>query len=347
MRVPLFNLELKAEICFRGVRVVPLPGHEEPAKRIREIRDTIEPYLYTAYAVLDWGEHDASPPGTLQDAPADFWALYDALCFLQQRDLFACQWSWHHTSDCSDEPQFCAEHMAFGVAPYGQRLMVRADWPGAVYDVATLWLDKQMAESTGFPRAWRWTLQSLGARPLDIAYMNQWTSFELLVNRWAEEDPHAPQDVRLCPPQTLVKRVVRPAVREALVPLVEARELTPEQAKAITNGIRPVVRAETIDKAIGFIRAYEIPDVSRRWVRECAEARNEIIHGRGYYEAPQTLYERTLALRDVVNHFTMSLAGYYAPGWTFGITGPFYQKRRSPFPAPMAGPASQESPSWN
>jgi hypothetical protein len=312
-------------------------SRREANKRILDGTHTPKPYVQTAYASIDCGQGD-KPPDDAFDQAEDFWALFHALCFLQQRDLFAYGCSFHHTPDCIDEPVSKHWYATRAEVPSGTKIQIFPMYAkDSVVDLATLWASPEKLEKTGFARAWMWSLASMGDHELANSYIKQWISFEILFNRWTDVAENAPKEVRI-QPRSVVRKKIQPAIRAALQPLVSQGELTSEQAQTLVRSVRDVIRPRAVEKAHAFLKAHALSGVPDSWVEESVRTRNAIMHGQVSGATHQELHWRTLSLRELVNRYIMLLAGYEAPDWEIEGHSDFYRRIDS------AGVASRPSP---
>ncbi|MGD9497155.1 MAG: hypothetical protein AB7Y46_12730 [Armatimonadota bacterium] len=342
VRLPMYNLELPAEVTVGEVVLRPVGSYEDHRKRIASVQHTETPFVHTADAVVQLGDLSGVPASPFEDAWDRFWHVHQALRFLQQRDFRVSEWSLHREPRCIDPPERQGWHMAICNVPYNPKIQVAySQWADAIQCAARLWQDDETDSRTGFRYAIALQHASLDERlPVELRFLSQWIALESLSQRWvAGPDAH----VRIEHKVSSIDQQFHPFVRDALQPYVDQGMLNDEEADELARAVRKSVFSKAWNRTAGFLQAIGVGDVSGSWLRRCLCIRNGLAHGRrlsaiyavwpDVADAPQDLSWRAKRLNDIVSRFIMSLMGYEPDSWNFeeGTVG-WYRRRQNVLP---------------
>ncbi len=327
VRFPIHNLDLGGPVTLDALRIVPVMSCADSRKAVRNYQWTAEPFVHTADAIVNIGEHTDRPSNAYELAWSSLGPVIGAAEFLWQRDLRVSEWYVHGSDECGDEPAAKGYALAFCDVPYGPPVQVFGSEADALRAGAKLWADSDTAEQTAFRYAIALQHAGMGRFVLtQMEFLHQWMALEVLFNRWSDMPDSCVSDVVVAPE---VRKRLKTAVKEEADRLVAEGKLAGATAPRMSGFIRKRLTANAAEKAQAFLQHHAIGDVPKCWIRDCCELRNAIVHGRPlsewYSKHPpeendepyQDLHWRTLRVRELVNRYVMSLMGYEPRRWSF------------------------------
>ncbi|MEA3401927.1 MAG: hypothetical protein U9R79_11890 [Armatimonadota bacterium] len=337
LRVPLHNVPLPTDSDVQDIQLRPRLPWYEARKAIEDAKHKGRPFVPTADAIVEVGASDQRPDNPWDDLErCGFWDLRDALQFMLQRDIPACHVYLHQTPDCSDEGIGPSSRLTISMVPYASHIQVLG-WAECLRDATRAWANDDLDARTDFRYAAKFQhVAKIPTIPLESMFIQQWIAFELLFNRWCEVEPDAPRDLKIS--EGTVRREVRPAIEQALRPLVNSGHITEVEAEALVCDVRPKVFERAQVKAVAFLDSLRIDDVPADWLRWCIRIRNTLVHGRswrelyaderGDVEDPLVdMSTRVQQTRMLVNRAIMSFFGYEPEGWHFNQVRPGRYRR--------------------
>lgn len=317
-RFPVYNVELRGEATVGSVRLVPVLTHWDARQAVQKQRHSDKPFVLTASAIVDIGEHAGKPENPRDIAGTALWPVVGAVEFLWQRDVRVSEWSLHQTASCQDEATSSGRSMTMCSIPHGQPIDIFwRDEEIAIQRTAQTWANDKLADRTNFRYAAAVQHASgIPFLPVEMQFVQQWLAFEVLFSRWCDTDDCGPKDLRI--PDRILQRQVRPAVEEALAPLVAGGALTEEQSVGLCGAMRSPIYQAAETKARAFLRSYGVNGFGAKWLQRCIGLRNHFLHGRrmyhlrpvGHYgDIASEVSWRTRDTRRLVNRYIMHLVG--------------------------------------